>query len=50
MSVPTEKVVAEMGASSPRGMGEVMATVMVEGGVLVDGKLASRLAKERLSQ
>ena len=44
-----ERVVAETGASSVRDMGKVMAAVMAEGGVRVDGKLASRLVKERLS-
>lgn len=44
-----EKVVAETGAVSVRDMGKVMSAVMAEGGVRVDGKLASRLVKERLS-
>lgn len=44
-----DRVVAESGASSVRDMGKVMAAVMAEGGVRVDGKLASRLVKERLS-
>lgn len=44
-----DRVVAETGASSPRDMGKVMAAVMAEGGVRVDGKLASRLVKERLT-
>jgi uncharacterized protein len=44
-----ERVVTESGASSLRDMGKVMAAVMAEGGVRVDGKLASRLVKERLS-
>ncbi len=44
-----DRAVAETGASSPRDMGKVMAAVMAEGGVRVDGKLASRLVKERLS-
>jgi uncharacterized protein YqeY len=30
-------------------LGRVMAAVMTQGGVRVDGKLASRLVKERLS-
>ncbi len=49
LSALVGRVVAETGASSMREMGKVMAAVMAEGGVLVDGKLASRLVKERLS-
>lgn len=44
-----DRAVAESGASSVRDMGKVMAAVMTEGGARVDGKLASRLVKERLS-
>jgi uncharacterized protein len=44
-----DRVVAETGASSLKDMGKVMSAVMAEGGVRVDGKLASRLVKERLS-
>ena len=44
-----ERAVAETGASSIKDMGKVMAAVMSQGGVRVDGKLASRLVKERLS-
>jgi uncharacterized protein YqeY len=44
-----EKAIVETGAVSVRDMGKVMATVMARGGVRVDGKLASRLVKERLS-
>jgi uncharacterized protein YqeY len=44
-----DRVIAETGASSPKEMGKVMAVVMAQGGVQVDGKLASRLVKERLS-
>ncbi len=44
-----DKVVSETGASSVRDMGKVMAAVMAQGGVRVDGKLASRLVKERLT-
>jgi len=44
-----DRVIAETGAASARDMGKVMSAVMAEGGVLVDGKLASRLVKERLS-
>jgi uncharacterized protein YqeY len=44
-----DKIVSETGASSAREMGKVMAAVMAQGGVRVDGKLASRLVKERLT-
>lgn len=44
-----DEVVREMGAVSPKEMGKVMAAVMARGGVGVDGKLAARLVKERLS-
>ena len=44
-----DRMIAETGASSAKEMGKVMAAVMAEGGVQVDGKLASRLVKERLS-
>lgn len=44
-----DRVIADTGAASARDMGKVMSAVMAEGGVLVDGKLASRLVKERLS-
>ena len=44
-----ERVVAETGAASLKDMGRVMAAVMAQGGVQVDGKLASRLVTERLS-
>ncbi|OFW57443.1 MAG: hypothetical protein A2133_06645 [Actinobacteria bacterium RBG_16_64_13] len=43
-----DRVIAETGASSAREMGKVMSAVMAQGGVRVDGKLASRLVKERL--
>jgi uncharacterized protein YqeY len=43
------RAIAETGASSARDMGKVMAAVMTQGGVRIDGKLASRLVKERLS-
>ena len=49
LSILIERLVAQTGASSVRDMGKVMAGVMAEGGVRVDGKLASRLVKERLS-
>jgi len=44
-----EWVITETGASSARDMGKVMAAIMAQGGGRVDGKLASRLVKERLS-
>jgi uncharacterized protein YqeY len=44
-----DRVVADTGAASARDMGKVMAAVMAQGGVRVDGKAASRLVKERLS-
>jgi uncharacterized protein len=49
LSALVGRVIADTGASSPRDMGKVMAAVMTQGGVRVDGKLASRLVKERLS-
>ena len=49
LSALIDRVVAETGATSARDMGKVMAAVMAQGGVRVDGKLASRLVKERLS-
>jgi uncharacterized protein YqeY len=49
MSGLIDRIVADTGASSARDMGKVMAAVMAQGGVRVDGKLASRLVKERLS-
>ena len=49
LSALVERTVVETGATSVREMGKVMAAVMAEGGVRVDGKLASRLVKERLS-
>ena len=42
-------VIAELGATSPKDTGSVMSAVMSRGGGQVDGKLASRLVKERLS-
>ena len=44
-----DRVVSSTGATSVRDMGKVMAAIMAEGGVRVDGKLASRRVKERLS-
>jgi uncharacterized protein YqeY len=49
LSVLIERAVTTTGATSAREMGKVMAAVLAEGGVRVDGKLASRLVKERLS-
>jgi uncharacterized protein YqeY len=49
LSALIERAITETGASSARDMGKVMAAVMTQGGVRVDGKLASRLVKERLS-
>lgn len=44
-----EDVIRELQASSGKDMGKVMSAVMARGGVRVDGKLASRLVKERLN-
>lgn len=44
-----DQVIAETGADSPKHVGKVMAAVMARGGARVDGKVASRLVKERLS-
>jgi hypothetical protein len=49
LSALIERVISETGAASARDMGKVMAAVMAQGGVRVDGKMASRLTKERLS-
>jgi uncharacterized protein YqeY len=49
LSVMIDRVIGETGASSAKDMGRVMAAVMAEGGARVDGKIASRLVKERLS-
>jgi uncharacterized protein YqeY len=49
LSSLVDRAVAETGASSAKDMGKVMAVVMTQGGARVDGKLASRLVKERLS-
>jgi uncharacterized protein len=48
LSALIDRVIAETGATSARDMGKVMQAVMAQGGALVDGKLASRLVKERL--
>ena len=44
-----DETIAELRATSPREMGKVMSAVMAKAGAQVDGKLASRLVKERLS-
>lgn len=44
-----DQVIAETGASSPKEMGKVMSALMAKAGSQVDGKLASRLVKERLT-
>jgi uncharacterized protein YqeY len=49
LSALIDRVIGDTGATSPRDMGKVMAAVMAQGGVRVDGKVASRLVKERLS-
>jgi uncharacterized protein len=49
LSALIDRVVADTGATSGRDMGKVMAAVMAQGGARVDGKMASRLVKERLS-
>lgn len=48
LSALIDRVVAETGATSAREMGKVMQAVMAQGGPQVDGKVASRLVKERL--
>jgi uncharacterized protein YqeY len=48
LSALIERVVAETGATSAKEMGKVMSAVMAQGGAAVDGKMASRLVKERL--
>jgi uncharacterized protein YqeY len=49
VSALIDRVIAETGAGSARDMGKVMSAVMAQGGPRVDGKVASRLVKERLS-
>jgi uncharacterized protein len=49
LSALVDRIIAETGATSARDMGKVMSTVMAQGGAQVDGKMASRLVKERLS-
>jgi uncharacterized protein len=43
------RAIADTGASTIRDMGKVMAAVMAAGGSQIDGKLASKMVKERLS-
>jgi uncharacterized protein len=49
LSALVERVIAQTGASSAKDMGRVMASVLGQSEGRVDGKLASRLVKERLS-
>jgi uncharacterized protein YqeY len=49
VSALIDRVIDETGAGSARDMGKVMSAVMAQGGARVDGKVASRLVKERLS-
>jgi len=44
-----DQVITETGASSPKEMGKVMSALMDRAGTQVDGRLASRLVKERLT-
>lgn len=44
-----DEVITESGATSPRDMGKVMNALMARAGGELDGRLASRLVKERLS-
>lgn len=44
-----DEVIAEVGATSPKDIGKVMAALMKRAGTEVDGSLASRLVKERLT-
>jgi uncharacterized protein YqeY len=44
-----DRAIADTGATSARDMGKVMSAVMAQGGARIDGKVASRLVKERLS-
>jgi len=50
LSVLIDQVIGETGATSPSDLGRVMSLVMARGGARVDGKLASRLVKERLAR
>ncbi|NLE73399.1 MAG: GatB/YqeY domain-containing protein [Actinobacteria bacterium] len=49
LMVLIEQVIADVGATSLKQMGKVMSAVMAKGGAQVDGSLASRLVKERLT-
>ena len=49
LSALIDRVIAETGATSAREMGKVMSAVMAQGGPPIDGKVASRLVKERLT-
>ena len=49
LSALVDRVIADTGATSARDMGKVMSAVMAQGGARVEGKVASRLVKERLS-
>lgn len=44
-----DRLIGELGASSPKDMGAVMGRLKQEAGAQVDGKTASRIVKERLS-
>ncbi|MCZ7663275.1 MAG: GatB/YqeY domain-containing protein [Thermoleophilia bacterium] len=44
-----DELIVEIGASGPRDMGKVMGLLMNRVGAQVDGKVASRMVKERLS-
>lgn len=44
------ETVAELGATSPQQMGQVMAAVKLKTGPSADGALIAKLVKERLSQ
>jgi uncharacterized protein YqeY len=48
LSALIDRVIAETGAGSARDMGKVMSAVIAQGGPMIDGKVASRLVKERL--
>lgn len=48
LSALIDRVIAETGATSAREMGKVMSAVMAQGGAAIDGKMASRLVKDRL--
>ncbi len=48
LSALVDRVIAETGATSARDMGKVMSAIIAQGGARVDGKVASRLVKERL--